>query len=138
MDMVSRGEAYATLIDIIEAATLQTLIREKKLRITHLVQRPYPYLVFFYTDDTNRDDVQKMISCLDKLSPSFMAMKISDYIPNMEYTKMDIDNPLESFTEAPYTGLVIVAVIIALGLGGFMIDFLQMRHAKNKQKNGKC
>ena len=135
--MVARGDAYATLIDIIEAATLQQIIREKKLRITQLIERPFPYLVFFYTDDNNRKDVQKMISCLDKLSPSFMEMKRSDYIPAIEYTKMEMDNPIESFTETPYTGMVIIAIILALGLGGFIIEFFQRRHAKIKQKHGK-
>ena len=83
--MVSRGDAYATLIDANEASNMQKRIYDKHLRITKLIERPYPYLVFFYTNDENREKINRMMQCLDTVSHVFIEMLKRHYIPKIKY-----------------------------------------------------
>ena len=136
LDMVASGKAYATLVDANEAARLQDEIRKRDLRITKLIERPYPYVVFFYVDDNNRANIQKMMQCLDTLSPVYIEMLKSDSIPEIQYTTIEVVDPVELFTGEPYIGSIIVVIILVLSVAGVLTDAFSKRQEKQHRNQG--
>ena len=136
LDMVASGKAYATLVDANEAARLQDEIRKRDLRITKLIERPYPYVVFFYVDDNNRANIQKMMQCLDTLSPVYIEMLKSDSIPEIQYTTIEVVDPVELFTGEPYIGSIIVVIILVLSVAGVLTDAFSKRQEKQRRNQG--
>ena len=137
LDMVASGKVYATLINVNEASRMQKEIHARHLRITKLIERPYPYLVFFYTNDENKAKIKKLVQCLDTVSQVFMDMLKAHFIPKIQYTTMEIVDPFRLFTVKPYVGAVMVAIIALLSLVGILTDVFCQWYAKHHGRHGK-
>ena len=137
LDMVANKESFATLIDVNEAAKLQKLIRRKGLRITRFYERSFPYLLFIYTDDSNREEVKKLIECIGKLTQNYLDMVHNLRIPNVMYTTMEISEPVELFTKPPYLGSMILGAIGFLVISGFITDSFLLWLQRRKKSYGK-
>ena len=136
--MVASGEAYATLLDANEAATMQDHIHNKHLRIARLIKRPYPYLVFFFTDGENRHKIKDLMKCLDTVSPVFIEMLQRDFIPEIRYTTLEVVDLGHLFTAKPYIGAIMLVIIVFLILVGIFIDQFSQWYERHHGNPGKC
>ena len=137
LDMVANGKVYATLIDANEASRMQKEIHDRHLRITKLIERPYPYLVFFYINDQNRAKIKKLVNCLDTVSQVFIDMLKAHFIPKIRYTTMEVVDPVRLFTVEPYVGAIMVAIIALFSLVGVVTDSFSQWYGKHRGQRGK-
>ena len=134
--MVADGHAYATLIDANEAAVLQKGIREMNLRLVRLIEKALPYLVYIYTDNSNAKQVKSLMTCLRKLSQNNLEMIHSMYIPNIQYTTMELNEAADVFIKPPYIGSIILGIIGILSVAGILVDSLKSWTNQIKHKKG--
>ena len=134
LELVANGNAYSTLIDANQAASMQDEINDKDLRITALIQKPFTYFMYFYESKENEKEVKHVMDCLDMLTPESRLMIHNLYVPVIHYTTSEAVGPREFFIEPPYIGVIIVGVIAGLILIGCIIDVYEWRQEKKSER----
>ena len=74
LDMVANGSAHSTFVDINIASRMQNTIKERGLVVTRFYSRPFPYWVLFYTGNHNKQKVENLINCINKMTPPAIEM----------------------------------------------------------------